>query len=445
MEQGLSTSLTMTQRLDTSLLQLIDIITMSTEELNEKIKKEAEINPVLEIKNTEKNFNSERINAFRRSYSLDEANSRAYSDDEKEMWFEKTVSEKEDLKEHLSKELGLVDMSPSIRETAETLISALDESGFTGPDPESLVPEWEKEYVADAIKIIQSLEPTGVGARDWKESLMIQIKEKEKNKEEVRRYHDIIYKGLGYIQNGEEDKLARAMKIGREDLDAMIAVIKSLTPFPGLKYTATYDPYIAPEITVTVKNGAILLDMHSSDLIDVGLDESYLALKDEIKNKSDKKDREANKFLRKNILDAENLINQIKMRKSTMEKLGLLLVEKQKDFFLYGPMYLKALTMTKAAEVMNVNVSTVSKLANEKYVLTDWGTYPLRFFFSSEVKSSDNDDISKTAVIYKIKEILSSLPKGKKISDQKISDMLAEEGLSVARRTVNKYRKEIAK
>lgn len=443
MEQGLSTSLTMAQRLDTSLLQLIDIITMSTEELNEKIKKEAEINPVLEIKNTERSFNPEKINAFRQSYSLDEANSRAYSDDEKEMWFEKTVSEKEDLKEHLSKELGLIDMSPSVRETAETLISALNESGFTGPDPESLVPEWEKEYVADAIKIIQSLDPTGVGAKDWKESLMIQIKEKEKNKEEIRRYHDIIYKGLGYIQNGEEDKLSRAMKIGREDLDAMIAVIKSLTPFPGLKYTATYDPYIAPEITVTVKNGAILLDMHSSDLIDVGLDESYLALKDEIKNKGDKKDREANKFLRKNILDAENLINQIKMRKSTMEKLGLLLVEKQKDFFLYGPMYLKALTMTKAAEIMDVNVSTVSKLANEKYVLTDWGTYPLRFFFSSEVKSSDNDDISKTAVIYKIKEILSSLPKGKKISDQKISDMLAEEGLSVARRTVNKYRKEI--
>lgn len=443
MEQGLSTSLTMAQRLDTSLLQLIDIITMSTEELNEKIKKEAEINPVLEIKNTERSFNPEKINAFRQSYSLDEANSRAYSDDEKEMWFEKTVSEKEDLKEHLSKELGLIDMSPSVRETAETLISALNESGFTGPDPESLVPEWEKEYVTDAIKIIQSLDPTGVGAKDWKESLMIQIKEKEKNKEEIRRYHDIIYKGLGYIQNGEEDKLSRAMKIGREDLDAMIAVIKSLTPFPGLKYTATYDPYIAPEITVTVKNGAILLDMHSSDLIDVGLDESYLALKDEIKNKGDKKDREANKFLRKNILDAENLINQIKMRKSTMEKLGLLLVEKQKDFFLYGPMYLKALTMTKAAEIMDVNVSTVSKLANEKYVLTDWGTYPLRFFFSSEVKSSDNDDISKTAVIYKIKEILSSLPKGKKISDQKISDMLAEEGLSVARRTVNKYRKEI--
>lgn len=439
MEQGLSTSLVMTQKLDTSLLQLIDVITMPTDELNEKIKKEAETNPALEIKSTEGITRREGI-PRRENYSLDEANGKAYSDDDNSMWFEKTVSEKEDLKEHLTKELGLIDMSDSVRETAETIISALDESGFTGPDPESLVPEREREYVPEALKVIQSLEPTGVGAKDWKESLLIQIKEKEKNREEVSRYRDIIYRGLGYIENGEEDKLAKALRIGREDLDAMIAVIKSLTPFPGLKYTSTYDSYIAPEITVTVKNGVILLDMHSSDLIDVGLDESYLSLKDEIK---DRKDREAGKFLRKNIADAENLINQIKMRKTTMEKLGLLLVEKQKDFFLYGPMYLKALTMTNAAEIMGVNVSTVSKLADEKYVLTDWGTYPLRFFFSTEVKSTGESEVSKTAVIYKIKEILSSTQKGKKISDQKISDMLAQDGIQVARRTVNKYRKEI--
>lgn len=326
------------------------------------------------------------------------------------------------------------------------IISSLDQSGFTGPECENLVPEKYRKYVKDAVKAIQSLEPTGVGAKDWREALMLQIKEIEKDRAEVSRYHDIIYRGLDYIKNGEEDKLARAMKIGREDLDEMIKVIKSLTPFPGLKYTSSYTQYIIPEITVTVKDGTILLDTHSSDLIDVGIDESYLTLKNEIKEKGDKKDKEAGKFLRENIQSAENLIKEVNIRKSTMEKLGLLLVEKEKDFFLYGPMYLKALTMTAAALIMGVNVSTVSKLAQAKYVLTPWGTFPLRFFFSTEVKTSESDSpLSKTAVIYKIKEIIDSNSSGKKLSDQKIADELGKEGIIVARRTVNKYRREAEK
>ncbi len=180
--------------------------------------------------------------------------------------------------------------------------------------------------------------------------------------------------------------------------------------------------------------------------MDVDIDESYLTLKNEIKEKGDKKDKDAGKFLRENIQSAENLIKVINMRKSTMEKLGLLLVEKERDFFLYGPMYLKALTMTNAAEIMGVNVSTVSKLAQAKYVLTPWGTFPLRFFFSTEVKTNESDSpLSKTAVIYKIKEIIENNDSGKKLSDEKIREALEKEGIIVARRTVNKYRREAEK
>ncbi len=437
----------MSQRLDTQLIQLMDIITMPTEELNEKIKREAEKNPVLDIREKTPSFEAlEKKTYTPRASMNDEANGRDYEDDGKSDWFEKTVSEKEDLREHLIKELGLLDLDEKVRETAEMIISGLDQSGFTGPEPESLVSDEYKDYVKDAVKVVKSLEPTGVGAKDWREALMLQIKEIEKDRAEISRYHDIIYRGLDYIQNGEEDKLAKAMKIGREDLDEMIRVIKSLTPFPGLKYTSSYTQYIVPEITVSVKNGTIFLDTHSSDLLDVEIDESYLALKNEIKEKSDRKDKEAGKFLRENIQSAENLIKEINMRKSTMEKLGLLLVEKERDFFLYGPMYLKALTMTVAAGIMGVNVSTVSKLAQAKYVLTPWGTFPLRFFFSTEVKTNESDSLlSKTAVIYKIKEIIASNTSGKKLSDQKIADELEKEGIIVARRTVNKYRREAEK
>ncbi len=448
MEQTLSTSTVLAQRLDTSLLQFLDMITMPATELNERIKAEAEKNPVLEIKDNTSSFEAISSRPEYVRSANDEANVRDYSDDDTSDWFEKTVSEKEDLREHLTRELGCIELSSAVRETAETIISCLDMYGFTGPFPELLVPEKEKPYVKDAIKAIQTLEPTGVGAKDWKEALMLQIKEIENDKEEVSRYHDIIYHGLDYIKNGEEDRLAKALRIGREDLDEMIKVIKSLTPFPGLKYTSDYTPYVIPEIQITVKEGTVILRILSSGLLDAGIDNTYLELKNELKAKDDRKDREANKFLKENINSAEHLIKIISLRKETMKKIGQMLVEKQHDFFIYGPMFLKALTMTQAAQILGVNVSTVSKLAQDKYVLTDWGTYPLRFFFSTEVKTSNSetgDELSKTAVIYKIREILKKNTSSKKLSDQKIADMLEEEGIHVARRTVNKYRKEIEK
>ncbi len=439
MDQSLS--VTQTQKLETSLIQFVDMLTMPTAELNEKIKEEAERNPVLEIRENTSSVESLSVKRKHDSPSPggDEANPASFSDDEDSSdWFERTVSGKEDLKEHLMKELGCLELPQDVRECAEAVISGLDSYGFTGPDPSLLVPDRDQSVLSEAIKAVQSLEPTGVGAADWKEALMLQIREMEKDKSERRRYRDIIYKGLDYIRKGEEDRLARALGIGREDLDAMIRVIKSLTPFPGLKYSSDYTSYATPEIEITRKNGILVLRM-LSPLLSVSIDSEYLSLIEEIRKK---KDRDAGKFLRENMTRAENLMNLLERRKSTLEKLGILLMEKQKDFFLSGPVFLKALTMTDAAGILGLSIGTVSKLAQEKYILTDWGTYPLRFFFSTEVKSSADENVSKTAVMFRIREILEENGT-KKLSDQKIAEMLEENGIHIARRTVNKYRKAL--
>jgi len=432
------------QRLDTSMIQMIDMITMPCAELNEKIKEEAAVNPALDVRENTSSYEALTAKGGYSHTFSDEANSKEYSDDDdSSSWFEKTVSEREDLKDHLMKELGCLDLNPPVRETAENIISALDPSGFTGPEPETLVPGRLKEYVPDAVKAVQSLDPTGVGAKDWKEALMLQVREIENNKEERQRYRDIIYRGLEYIKNGDEDKLARSLRIGREDLDAMIAVLKSLTPFPGLKYTSVYTPYIFPELSITVEDGVIVMRTLSGGLVDVAINEDYVELGEKLKDAQGAKEKEAKRYIKRNLTSAENLMKLLSYRKTTIEKMGLLLIKKQRDFFLYGPMHLNAMTMTKAAEELGISVSTVSKLAQEKYIQTPWGTLPLRFFFSTEVKSGSDDDVSKTAVIYRIKEIIEKNGTGKKLTDQKISDMLREEGLTVARRTVNKYRREI--
>ena len=445
--QSLTTSTVQTQRQETSLIQFLDMMTMPLEELNERIKAEAEKNPVIELRENDSSYEEIASRVSSRTPALnDEANTHFFTsdDDDKSDWFEKAVSEKENLTEHLMKELGCLELDENVKATAETIISALDEYGFTGPEPENLVPESEKPYVKDALKAIQSLEPTGVGAEDWKGALMLQIKEIEKDRSEIRRYRDIIYKGLEYIQRGEEDKLARALRIGREDLDAMISVIRTLTPFPGLKYTSSYTSYAVPEIEILVRDGEIVIHMLSSGLLSIEIDPDLVKMKDELGGRNDKGDRDARKFLRENITSAENLVKLIDMRRTTMEKLAVLLAKRQREFLFHGPLYLKALTMTETAEELGVSVSTISKMGRDKYILTPWGTYPLRFFFSTEVKSSVDEDVSKTAVILKIRQMIES-NKGKKLSDQKIADALEEEGIHVARRTVNKYRKEIGK
>lgn len=442
----LSAQLKQEQRLDTSLLQVIDMITMPTMELNEKIKEEASKNPVLVVKDKEESFDDYyNHHNYSSSQPSDEANGSFYSDGENQDWLEKTIGEKESLEEHLIKELGCLELKKGVRETAETIISSLDEYGFTGPDPSSLVTKKEEPYLKEALKAVQSLEPTGVGAKDWREALMLQIKEIEKDKSEVARYREIIYNGLEYIKNGEENKVCRALRIGKEDLAEMINVIKSLTPYPGLKYSSDYTHYISPELSYHVKDGKIVMTVLSKGILDVTIDDSYLELRNEIKDKKDVKDKEANKFLRENILSAEKLISLIDLRKKTIERIGKYLLSKQRDFFLYGPMFLRGLTMTETAKDLSVTVGTISKLAQEKYVLTDWGIFALRFFFSSDIKTEEGGDLAKSSVKLKIKALIDNNKSGKKLSDQKIADYLEKEGISIARRTVNKYRLELEK
>ena len=445
MAENISLSMTQTQRMDASLIQVLEIVTLPTEELKEKIKREAEKNPVINLGEEEKSYDA--IPSYSSSPTIqyrDEANGSEYSDDGENDWFEKTVGEKESLGEHLYKQLGCMELTEEVRKAAEILISELDDRGFTGPNPEEALPSNLKPYTKEAVEAIQAMEPTGVGAKDWRGAIMLQIKEIEKDKDEVSRYRDIIYHGLDYIKDNRLDALAKALRIGRADLDAMLSVIRTLTPFPGLKYSSDYTHYTIPELSFHTVDGVIYMKVLKGDLPEVEIDQSYLDLRDSLKKEGNEKSKEAAKYLGENITSAQNLMKMLSFRYSSLERIGRVLAEKQRDFFLHGPMFLKGLTMTETAEIMGVNVSTVSKMAAAKTVDTDWGIYPLRFFFSSEVKKEDGDDLSRNSVKLRIEKIIKENTTGKKLSDQKIADALAKEGIMIARRTVSKYRQEMA-
>ncbi len=427
------------------LLETMETLSLSAEELKEKIKKEAESNPTLIVKDRAESFNTlaedyrERTDK-RESYSDSQYGS---DEDDKANIIERISSSKESLYDHLLSELGLLSLDANVRSAAETLITALDRNGFTGENPEELLSENERPYFDEAIKAVQSLEPDGVGAKDWKDSLMIQLRATGAKEDELKLFHKLIYSELENIKAGKIDQIAKDLRTDKEDAESMIALLKTLTPFPGMKYSSDYESYVSPELSIKKdESGKLTLSLIKDALPIVQIDSQYLEMSKDLKGSKKKEEKAAEKYLKSELQASKDLINQLEIRESTLERLGLSLLERQKDFFMYGPLFLKGLTMKVVAEDVKVHEATISRLATSKYIDTDWGIWPIRSLFSSSIQSEDGE-MSKNAVKERIKQIIEANNTGKALSDQKISDMLSKEGIRVARRTVGKYRSEL--
>lgn len=443
--QGLGLALRQQLKLSTQLLQTIDTIALSSEELREKIKREAEKNPTLIVR--ERN---DSLDTFSNTYRSFTDRRESYSDttlytdsnDERPNWIEGTVSRKETLTEHLLGQLGCLEVDEETKRVAETIITSLDRNGFTGDNPDKLIPKKDLPYLDKALSVVQSLEPIGIGAKDWKDSLMLQIKDKGASNQELNLFKKLIYKELDNIKSGKLEVVARDLRTDKEDVESMIALIKTLTPFPGLEYGDDPDEYIVPELSIRKIDGKLTLSLNKDALPIVEIDPAYEEMqKDLRKDKKDNKD--TLKYLQDNLSSAAFLINQINARTSTLERTGKVLLEKQRDFFLNGPLYLKGLTMGEVAEEVGVHEATISRVAASKYIDTDFGIFPIRYLFSSKTRSEEGEDISKNAIKEMIRRMIEENTSSKALSDQRISDMLSEKGINIARRTVSKYRKEL--
>lgn len=443
--QGLGLALRQQLKLSTQLLQTIDTIALSSEELREKIKREAEKNPTLIVR--ERN---DSLDTFSNTYRSFTDRRESYSDttlytdsnDERPNWIEGTVSRKETLTEHLLGQLGCLEVDEETKRVAETIITSLDRNGFTGDNPDKLIPKKDLPYLDKALSVVQSLEPIGIGAKDWKDSLMLQIKDKGASNQEMNLFKKLIYKELDNIKSGKLEVVARDLRTDKEDVESMLALIKTLTPFPGLQYSDDPDEYIVPELSIRKIDGKLTLSLNKDALPIVEIDPAYEEMqKDLRKDKKDNKD--TLKYLKDNLSSAAFLINQINARTSTLERTGKVLLEKQRDFFLNGPLYLRGLTMGEVAEEVGVHEATISRVAASKYIDTDFGIFPIRYLFSSKTRSEEGEDISKNAIKEMIRKMIEENTSSKALSDQRISDMLSEKGINIARRTVSKYRKEL--
>ena len=410
----------MSLKLAPQMRMMMHLLAMPVLELQEEIKKKLEENPALEEASSSEVLLSHLEDSFPKdSTPADWDEDKA---DRKQQFLENTLTQKESLQAHLLLQLGVQkNIDKEIIETAEILVQSLNNDGFLNISAKEAVPDAEEETLKKAVSLVQMLDPQGTCVSDYKESLAVQASLCD---DEPDGTETVIKELLEELEKGQYKEIAAKLNKTEKEVLEIRDFIRTLNPFPGRSFTTQPDQSVIPSLTITAKDGELSVYMNDLAIPMLQVNGSFKEL-----DESPDADPEAKKFVHDKVQDAESFISILDMRKETLEKAAEAIIQCQRDFFLKGPKYLKPLTQREFAKIIKRNESTVSRIANSKYVQTDWGFYPFSYFFPSQGES----------VLEIIKEIMES-NKDKRLSDQQISDILKERGIDMARRTVSKYK-----
>ena len=291
---------------------------------------------------------------------------------------------------------------------------------------------------------LHGFDPAGIAVDDFRQSLVVQARALGLDGDDLAVFTSFVYDCLELLKAGKKDEIARRLKVDREDVDALESFLKTLSPYPASAFSSSLERVIVPDVSIKVEEGHLRVRVNDDALPELSIDEGYKEMAGELSKSSRSDEKEASRYLKSQMQAAGNLIRQIELRMSTLERVASVLAVRQKAFFLFGPGNIKPLTLKDVAAEIGVHEATVSRITQGKYVDTDWGIIPMKSLFSSAVRTSDGEDsLSKEAVKEMVRKIILDNDTGKPLSDQKISDTLKAKGINCARRTVNKYRKEL--
>ncbi|MEW6360022.1 MAG: RNA polymerase factor sigma-54 [Planctomycetota bacterium] len=359
--------------------------------------------------------------------------------DEKLEALQNTAAPPIGLQDHLHSQLMLLDLPPEKRELAENIIYNLDPNGYVrhplAEIGESLEPPRTEEEMAEALKIVQNLEPPGVAARDLQECLLLQIDPKEPNYALKRQ---LITHHLQDIENNRLPKIAKALGQSIETLKALIDEIGSLNPKPGSLYGGEVVPYIVPDVIVEKDRGEYMVQLQDHFLPNLYISPEFRGMLRDNKNQGETKE-----WIRRKIEAAKWLIESIEQRRSTLQRVSQKIVEKQKTFLDHGIKHLKPLKMQEVADELGIHVSTVSRAIAHKYMQTPRGIHDMKFFFTGGLAKDNGEVESWDAVRQKLLEVIDKENKRNPLSDDEITNLLRQQGIDIARRTVTKYRKAL--
>lgn len=435
------------QKLNPRMLQSIKILAMPLAELTEEIQAEIEANPALEVLDDHsevslESYAEEKADSPSDSWEDENADfnysSASPDDDSKRKFLEGAIALPESLQEHLLAQLRMLPLSPATRELGERLIQNLDEAGFHTTDPYELCAGCPREAIDEAMAAVRALEPCGTCVADYKESLLVQA---QLDPEAPEGTADVLREHLEDLEKGRKADVRKALKLKEGQFDAILAYVKTLSPFPGRLFSTEQTRYVVPDLAIRVEDNEFIIELNDEIIPVLGINPFFAELSS---RKAGAKDVDA--FVRGNIEKAKFFIGSIQQRNATLVKVARAIVKFQPRFFLEGPRAMQPLTLKDVAEEVGVHETTVSRIANGKYVQTEWGIMELRRFFTNAVPStaSSADQHSKEGVKAVLKEILEAEKGGESaLSDREIVDILAGRGIKIARRTVAKYRGEL--
>ncbi|RMD50531.1 MAG: RNA polymerase sigma-54 factor [Ignavibacteria bacterium] len=462
------------QKLSPQQIQYQKLLQLNTLALEQRIKTELELNPILEeVMDAEEELSLDQKEDNDDEYDEEYDNKEDEFEledfmnetDMDEVYINKSPGDDENqtqpiapahgtLTERLVEQLHLTDLSEEEIILGEEIIYNLDPDGYFRHDLQKIVDDlkmFEKieisyERAEEILKLIQTFEPVGIAARDLQECLLVQIQNSSYDPYYSFIAEKILSEQYKNFINKRYDLIQKELKLTEHTLKSVIQIIQKLNPKPGAgKIELEQVNQITPDFIIEKINNNYIITLNDKHMPSVTISQTYLDMinTNKRKRKISKREKETHKFLREKFESAKWFIFSIQQRRETLLKIMRAIFEKQHEFFEHGPKALKPMIYKDIAEEVEMDISTISRVVNGKYVQSPQGIHELKYFFSEGLSTSDGEEVSNKHIKELIKEIIDNENKKSPYSDDKLAKILKEKGINIARRTVAKYREQL--
>ena len=466
MKQGLQRRLSQQLAMTPQLQQAIRLLQLSTLELQQELQQALESNPLLEQIDTHEEIDTRETQD---SETLDTADaleqkempeelpldaswdtiytagtpsgtSGDYIDDELPVYQGETT---QTLQDYLMWQVELTPFSDTDRAIATSIVDAVDDTGYLTVPLEDILEsmgdeEIDIDEVEAVLKRIQRFDPVGVAAKDLRDCLLIQLSQFDKTTPWLEEARLIISDHLDLLANHDFRTLMRVTRLKEDVLKEAVNLIQSLDPRPGQSIQTGEPEYVIPDVLVRKHNGHWTVELNSDSIPRLQINQHYASMCNNARNDGD------SQFIRSNLQDAKWLIKSLESRNDTLLRVSRCIVEQQQAFFEQGEEYMKPMVLADIAQAVEMHESTISRVTTQKYLHSPRGIFELKYFFSSHVNTEGGGEASSTAIRALVKKLIAAENPAKPLSDSKLTSLLSEQGIMVARRTVAKYRESLS-
>ncbi|EEV7672825.1 TPA: RNA polymerase factor sigma-54 [Escherichia coli] len=466
MKQGLQLRLSQQLVMTPQLQQAIRLLQLSTLELQQELQQALESNPLLEQIDTHEEIDTRETQD---SETLDTADaleqkempeelpldaswdtiytagtpsgtSGDYIDDELPVYQGETT---QTLQDYLMWQVELTPFSDTDRAIATSIVDAVDDTGYLTVPLEDILEsmgdeEIDIDEVEAVLKRIQRFDPVGVAAKDLRDCLLIQLSQFDKTTPWLEEARLIISDHLDLLANHDFRTLMRVTRLKEDVLKEAVNLIQSLDPRPGQSIQTGEPEYVIPDVLVRKHNGHWTVELNSDSIPRLQINQHYASMCNNARNDGD------SQFIRSNLQDAKWLIKSLESRNDTLLRVSRCIVEQQQAFFEQGEEYMKPMVLADIAQAVEMHESTISRVTTQKYLHSPRGIFELKYFFSSHVNTEGGGEASSTAIRALVKKLIAAENPAKPLSDSKLTSLLSEQGIMVARRTVAKYRESLS-